>query len=481
MDRSVAHSNDESKRETEDETVSISENISLGDVSDSTDSKESGENLKFVGNIDASPILETLNESSKNENNESDTFLDDAHLDNLISNSNIAQHFLDNDVSAHTDTFESKNSMNLSNPELDSLDAVLNEIELDEESPQKKEEVVEKSNITQNTSDMSNPKLKETSPSADETIFINDNKVTLSALKTLHSDESLFPQLALINNKNVWNYSQNQLVIHSSLESSQNRSSLASPDIPRQYRSLDSNSNTPYDYIDDKSNVEDQQSLNSEKDKSDEEVMVSKSDIIGIESIKPTESNNSDEHYESLNTPIRNSIFTESKTTNNKEEKDRERNVKRMIIDEPAVSEPIIAKKMVEVTDQIELLDDISEESERALANSDNSYQELKMSIVMQDIRNAPVGDSKLNDNCSIVSVLENKVKELQEIIVGKDICLTALNMQLSNSRRESLNNGRDSPKDMNGSGRESSSLITMSTEYRTIQDEYLGKVSFSL
>lgn len=479
MDPSVAHSNDESKRETEDETVSISENISLGDVSDSSDSKESGENLKFVGNIAASPILETLDESNKNDNNESDTFLDDAHLDNLISNSNIAQHFLDNDVSAQTDTFESKNSLNLSNPELDSLDAVLDEIELDKESPRKQEEVVKKSNVTKMISDISNPKMKENSPSADETIFINDNKVTLSALKTLHSDENIIHQSALTNNKNVWNDSQNQLV-HSSLESSQNRSSLGSPDIPRQYRSLDSNSNTPYDYIDDKSNVEDHQSLNSEKDKSDEEVMVSKSDTIGIESTKPTESDNSDKN-ESVNTPTRNSIFLESKMNHNEEQQDRERKVKKMIIDEPAFSEPIITKRMVEVPEQIELLDDISEESERALAHSDNSYQELKKSIVMKDIQNASIGDSKLNDNCSIVSVLENKVKELQEIIVGKDICLTALNMQLSNSRRESLNNGRDSPKDMNGSGRESSSLITMSTEYRTIQDEYLGKVSFFL
>lgn len=78
----------------------------------------------------------------------------------------------------------------------------------------------------------------------------------------------------------------------------------------------------------------------------------------------------------------------------------------------------------------------------------------------------------------NMLQMLEIKVKELQEIIAGKDICLAALNMQLeANSRRDSLKE-KDSLKELPSSGRASSSLATLSTEYKTLHDEYASRVS---
>lgn len=73
----------------------------------------------------------------------------------------------------------------------------------------------------------------------------------------------------------------------------------------------------------------------------------------------------------------------------------------------------------------------------------------------------------------NMFTMMEAKVRDLQDIIAGKDVCLAALNMQLEGySRRESL-------KELPSSDRASSSLATSSTEYRTIQDDYVSKVGF--
>lgn len=61
---------------------------------------------------------------------------------------------------------------------------------------------------------------------------------------------------------------------------------------------------------------------------------------------------------------------------------------------------------------------------------------------------------------------MQNKIKELQNINAGK-YTVGAFDLQTSNSSR------RDSLKDFPQSGRESMSITTNSTEYRTFQEEY--------
>lgn len=67
---------------------------------------------------------------------------------------------------------------------------------------------------------------------------------------------------------------------------------------------------------------------------------------------------------------------------------------------------------------------------------------------------------------------MQNKIKELQNLSIGK---YAALDLPIS-GRRDSL---KDSLKDYPQSGRESTSITTNSTEYRPFQDEYF-RVRFS-
>ncbi len=161
---------------------------------------------------------------------------------------------------------------------------------------------------------------------------------------------------------------------------------------------------------------------------------------------------------------------------------------------------PVVIKTMAKCNYVKEMLDDITEESDISLEPKVNLMNpstapnnqikergaEMRKIIETSCLNEMifPVSpylpdfvqnEQQANSFDSVVSLnmlqlMENKVKELEEIVAGKDVCLAALNMQLDSRRNSS--------KDVPPSARDLFSLNTVSTEYRTFQDDYVNRVS---
>ncbi|KAM8709389.1 hypothetical protein ACLKA7_016230 [Drosophila subpalustris] len=113
-----------------------------------------------------------------------------------------------------------------------------------------------------------------------------------------------------------------------------------------------------------------------------------------------------------------------------------------------------------------DVLEDITEESERLLSLSTTA--EEPQSLSLEESKTLLAG--KAGSTSSLVSLnmlkqLEAKVHDLYTQLETKDSCLTSLNLQLEAARRESSAGP--------ASARDSSSLVTNSTEYRTFQEEF--------
>lgn len=102
------------------------------------------------------------------------------------------------------------------------------------------------------------------------------------------------------------------------------------------------------------------------------------------------------------------------------------------------------------------------------ISNSNNILGNVSEKLLV-DEENVTSFDSVISLN--MLQAFENKIKELEEIVATKDVCLAALNMQLDTFYR------RDSVKDGPATALDSCSLATSSTEYRTYQDDYVNKV----
>lgn len=119
-----------------------------------------------------------------------------------------------------------------------------------------------------------------------------------------------------------------------------------------------------------------------------------------------------------------------------------------------------------------DVLEDITEESERLLSLSTTA--EEPQSLSLEESKTLLPG-GKIGSSSSVISLnmlrqLEAKVQELNTQLESKDTCLASLNMQLEAARRESSAGP--------ASARDSSSLVTNSTEYRTFQEEFGAPVS---
>lgn len=159
---------------------------------------------------------------------------------------------------------------------------------------------------------------------------------------------------------------------------------------------------------------------------------------------------------------------------------------------------PTVVKQMELADSSREALEDITEESDQSdhkvyhvtsvQSNMQKKGEEFrrilgsslpddfKATAFSGEISGADTSEINHDSFDSVISLnmlqmLENRVKDLQTIVSEKDLCLTALNMQLESISR------RDSLKELPPSGRESCSLGTTSTEYRTYPDEYVTKV----
>lgn len=80
----------------------------------------------------------------------------------------------------------------------------------------------------------------------------------------------------------------------------------------------------------------------------------------------------------------------------------------------------------------------------------------------------------------NMLEIFENKVKELEDIVATKDVCLTALNMQLESVYRKEHERESAGVVQQATSTVEACSLATTtsSTEYRMYPDEYANRVS---
>ncbi|XP_036325594.1 golgin subfamily A member 4 isoform X3 [Rhagoletis pomonella] len=137
-----------------------------------------------------------------------------------------------------------------------------------------------------------------------------------------------------------------------------------------------------------------------------------------------------------------------------------------------------------------DILEDITEESERNSLSTTEEHRSLSMErsmttsaekdenktlraeVEVQTANLATTSSSIVSLN--MLQMLESKVSELKYVVAEKDACLAALNLQLETAqRRES--SGAYSVEQL-GSGRDTnSSLVTSSTEYRTLQEEFGG------
>ncbi|XP_030571697.1 golgin subfamily A member 4 isoform X2 [Drosophila novamexicana] len=113
-----------------------------------------------------------------------------------------------------------------------------------------------------------------------------------------------------------------------------------------------------------------------------------------------------------------------------------------------------------------DVLEDITEESERLLSISTTAEEPKSLSLE----ESKTLQEARPDSNASLVSLnmlkqLEAKVQDLHSQLETKDNCLASLNLQLEAARRESSAGP--------ASARDSSSLVTNSTEYRTFQEEF--------
>uniref|UniRef100_A0A1B0AJB8 Pericentrin n=1 Tax=Glossina pallidipes TaxID=7398 RepID=A0A1B0AJB8_GLOPL len=133
-----------------------------------------------------------------------------------------------------------------------------------------------------------------------------------------------------------------------------------------------------------------------------------------------------------------------------------------------------------------DVLEDITEESERnSLSfNEEPASCATVTNTVTQtttktsESKNLCNNEEKETAGVNVVSlnmqqILEQKVEELQQVLATKDACLASLNLQLENlQRRESLVNPSS---EQLLSGRDSSSLVTSSTDYRTFHEDFIA------
>ena len=151
------------------------------------------------------------------------------------------------------------------------------------------------------------------------------------------------------------------------------------------------------------------------------------------------------------------------------------------------IEEVPTVKKMEKINEYLkEPLDDITEEESEAesrMSEAEKTNEAEKISVIekgnqMRHILETSLNASRSDDLEETREDLQEKsVKELQDIVIEKDICLEALNYQLSAlARRENFKDasGRESSKE---SIREYSIATTASTEYRTINDDFHVKI----
>lgn len=289
--------------------------------------------------------------------------------------------------------------------------------------------------------------FKELSPLKEDDILINDKKVSLSSLKKVQSASSV-PATEVLQ------------------ETSTDRvrfSSLNFPKVPHAV-SLRTSQSQSLD-------------LDLSLDNSDESL------------------NDSVEHENFIDEIVEHHEYRSETDASDSEEKKSELVNPAVLTNVEEAQEIVVVRKMEKVVNDYlkEPLDDITEEESEAESREHPIPEKEKASIIEKGSQfrtilehvMIPPGRSFDKDDHMVVPAagqshsldLSNKsVKELQDIVIEKDSCLDALNLQLNALiRRESLKEG---------TGRESlkesvpySIATSASTEYRTINEEFNMKI----
>lgn len=144
-------------------------------------------------------------------------------------------------------------------------------------------------------------------------------------------------------------------------------------------------------------------------------------------------------------------------------------------------------EELAALKDRIRMLKDLQKPiaTKNLLFSDDNEVVVKQMERITSDFSKEALEDiteESCSDNYdSVVSLnmlkaLEARNEELVEIVAAKDLCMTALNMQLEMAQRRESNVTNESYQP---SGRESL-ITTTSTEYRTFAEDFYGKVGGS-
>lgn len=133
--------------------------------------------------------------------------------------------------------------------------------------------------------------------------------------------------------------------------------------------------------------------------------------------------------------------------------------------------------------------DSSMERTLRSRKNSDIVIAAVVESTVEQIIQDLPLTDLPMDlrpegieDEISVNLLhMQNKIKELQDLTSGKYQCMTTASSVMNYPMFEgSSSSRRDSLKDLPLSGRDSTSIATNSTEYRTFPEEYFNMMKVS-
>lgn len=278
---------------------------------------------------------------------------------------------------------------------------------------------------------------KELSPMSDDFILINDKKVNINSLKKVQSASAVTSK-----------------VPH------ENASTFSSLNYPKNTPVSVRNAKSLEQFLDSNSSDE-----SVENDNSIDEMIVERYDYNAGSSESDSE-------------------HVEKKKNKSLSEKRQETSV--IEIEEIPSEQPI--KKMEKINDYLkDPLDDITEEESEAesrISEAEKTNEAEKISVIekgnqMRNILENSLIASKLDNTQENMNadLQQKSMRELQDIVMEKDMCLDALNCELSAlARRENFKDasGRESSKE---SIREYSIATTASTEYRTINDDFHVKI----
>ncbi|XP_065086318.1 golgin subfamily A member 4 isoform X3 [Ochlerotatus camptorhynchus] len=535
---------DDGSKQDDDVTSSISENVPLNVgtvdvVSQQSSSKQQVaiERKRQLFDIDDEPFPGGSNDGKFD-------------IDELqLSGDDIAHHFqpLSDGDDLKVDDFNvniaSKRKLLQQTHDVDSLEQILNDIELEqvhESSNVGKSDLVQKvsdaklSSVSQNVYESK----KELSPLNEDVVLINNSKVSLKSLKKLHKQPNV-----LDNSDNSYSTTNDISELARDTESDRmmsdnndrsTQSEIASKPIysdkeaflkmvsPLRSKSVESAEKSQQE---DKPSFaslgavklceEEQHDANVEEDNSIEEMLMSNPSVeasAGVNEMNSSEIHQSKEQGEdstdsNVSGDLKDKILSSSKSF----EEVKSQHDLDVPTDNLEGDKPVVVKQMEKVSDFKEALEDISEESEQTLTNSNHSGsrpntddEQKKPLIVIEkgkemrkiledkilqkqlNVESTIYEDNKENipdslslnktfDFDSVVSLnmfqaMNNEIKQLHDIIATKDIMLEAY------STRDSLKDARvDSLKDPHRSS-DSSSLATNSTEYRPLNDETVSK-----